>query len=147
MTLKETLRNDMVVAMKGGHKVKVSLIRMLNADIQNKEIEIHKDIDDTGIIAIIEKNIKQTNETLEYAEKANSEQKIAECKEYLVILKSYLPEQLTETEVRKMVSAIISENSFKGKKDMGKVMQLLMPKTKGKFDSKQISAIVGEMLA
>ncbi|MBA4337082.1 aspartyl-tRNA amidotransferase [bacterium] len=147
MSLKEKVQEDLTTAMKAREELKVSALRMLKADIMKLEVSgAKKEATDEDIISIIQKQVKQRKDSEEQfraggrAEMADKE--AAESK----ILESYLPEQMSEEEVREIVKAAIQETGATSKADMGKVMGAVMPKVKGKADGKIINKIVMELL-
>lgn len=143
--LKDQLKKDEIVAMKARDKKKVSVLRLVSAEIKTYEVNNREDIPDENVIKIIEKNIKQNKETLEYAKQANNEEKIEECNFALEVLKVYLPKQLTEEEVTEMLKKIIANGSY-GPSDMGKIMKEIMPKINGKFDRSKVNPMVKSLL-
>ncbi len=143
--LKELIKKDEIAAMKAKEKAKVSVLRLINADIKGFEVNERETISDEGIIKIIEKNIKQTKETLEYAKQSNNEEKIAEGNFALEILTPYLPKQLDEAEVEAMLKEIITNGNYTAA-DMGKIMKEIMPKVTGKFDRSKINPMVKKVL-
>jgi len=144
--LKEQLKKDEIAAMKARDKKKVSVLRLVSAEIKAYEVNNREDIPDENVIKIIEKNIKQNKETLEYAKQANNEEKIEECNFALEVLKVYLPKQLTEEEVTDMLKEIIANGNY-GPSDMGKIMKEIMPKINGKFDRSKVNPMVKSLLA
>lgn len=146
MTLKEQIKEDLKKALKEKDKAKVSVLRMINASIQNKEIEKKEDLKDQDIIQIISKEIKKRKEALKDFEKAEREELIEKEKKGIEILKNYLPEQMDKKEIKELVGKVIEEENAKGMQDMGKVMEKIMPKVKGKADGKMVSNIVREKL-
>lgn len=148
MDLKARLKEDMKSAMKEKDKAKLSIIRMVNSDIKNVEINDKKELNDEEVISVIQKVTKQTKESLEAFENANTNpEKIAELKYYIEILEGYLPQQMSEEEIKAVVEKVISENGFSSKKDMGKVMSALMPLVKGRADGKLVNQIVSGFLS
>lgn len=143
--LKEILKKDEIAAMKSRDKAKVSVLRLVNSEIKAYEVNNREDIKDENVIKIIEKSIKQTKEALEYAVKANNEEKIAEGKFALEVLTPYLPKQLTEEEVITMLKEIITNGNYTAK-DMGKIMKEIMPMVSGKFDRAKINPMVKNIL-
>lgn len=146
MPLKERLMEDMKDAMKKGEQIKLSAIRMARAGIKNKEIELGRELGDEDVIAVINSAIKQRRDSytqfmnakrMDLADKENKE---------IEILSVYLPKQLGEEDIRKMVGKVISETGASTAKDMGKVMKALMPLLKGKADGSLVNKIVREML-
>lgn len=144
--LKQTLKDDIIKYMKSRDKIRLTALRTLMADVKYKEIDLKRELEDDELIGIIEKTIKQLNETLSYAKQANSEDIIAESEIAIEMLTVYMPKQLTDDEAKKIVIEVIAENSFKGKGDMGKTMKAVMPKLKGKYESKKINPLVNQLL-
>jgi len=145
--LKQTLKEDIIKYMKNRDKVRLTALRTLMADVKYKEMDLKKDITDDELIGIIEKTIKQLNETLSYAKQANKDEIIAETEIAIEMFTVYMPKQLTDDEAKAIIIEVIAENGFKGKGDMGKVMKAVMPKLKGKYDSKKVNPLVNQLLA
>lgn len=143
--LKELLKKDEIAAMKAREKAKVSVLRLVSADIKAFEVNERQDISDEGVIKIIEKNIKQIKEALEYAKQLNNEEKIAEGNYALEVLTPYLPKQLSEEEVEEIIKEIIANGNYTAA-DMGKIMKEIMPKVAGKFDRSKINPMVKKLL-
>lgn len=143
--LKELLKKDEIAAMKAREKAKVSVLRLVSADIKAFEVNERQDISDEGVIKIIEKNIKQIKEALEYAKQLNNEEKIAEGNYALEVLTPYLPKQLSEEEVEEIIKEIIANGNYTAA-DMGKIMKETMPKVAGKFDRSKINPMVKKLL-
>lgn len=143
--LKEVIKKDEIAAMKARDKARVNILRLVNSEVKAYEITNREDIPDEKLIQIIEKNIKQTKETLEYAEKNNDTQRIEEGKFALEVLTPYLPKQLTAEEVTDMIKEIIANGNYTAK-DMGKIMKEIMPKVNGKFDRSKINPMVKQIL-
>ena len=143
--LKEILKKDEISAMKARDKAKVSVLRLVNAEIKAYEVNNREDISDENVIKIIEKSIKQNKEALEYAKQSNNEEKIAEGNFAIEILKPYLPKQLTDEEVNEMLKEIIENGSYTVA-DIGKIMKEIMPKISGRFDRSKINSMVKALL-
>lgn len=143
--LKENLKKDEIAAMKARDKAKVGILRLINADIKAFEVNERETISDERIIGIIEKNIKQIKETLEYAKKLNDKEKMDEGNFAIEVLTPYLPAQLSDEEVKGMLQEIISNGNYTAA-DMGKIMKEIMPKVNGKFDRSKINPMVKELL-
>lgn len=144
--LKQTLKSDIIKHMKNKDKIKLTALRTLMSDIQNKEKDLKRDLSDIEIISLIEKTIKQLNETLGYAEQANKSEKISEIKISIDMFANYMPTQLTDDEAKAFVSEVIIKNGFKDKSDMGKLMKVVIPKLKGRYDSKKVNLLVNKLL-
>ncbi len=143
--LKEVIKKDEIAAMKARDKARVNVLRMINSEVKAYEVNNREVIPDENVIKIIEKNIKQTKEALDYAEKANDEERIKEGKFALEVLTPYLPKQLTEEEVTVMIKEIIANGNYTAK-DMGKIMKEIMSKVNGKFDRSKINPMVKQIL-
>lgn len=143
--LKEELKKNEIAAMKAREKQKVSVLRLVNSEIKAYEVNERKDITDEGVIKIIEKQIKQLKEALQYAIQLNDEAKIQEGNFAINLLTPYLPAQLSEEEVIAILKEIISNGNY-GPSDMGKIMKEIMPKVNGKFDRSKINPMVKELL-
>jgi len=143
--LKELIKKDEIAAMKARDKAKVNVLRLVNSDIKGFEVNERETISDEGVIRILEKNIKQTKETIEYAKQANSDEKVQEGNFALSVLTQYLPKQLSEVEVNDMLKEIIKNGNYTSK-DMGKIMKEIMEKVNGKFDRTKINPMVKNLL-
>jgi uncharacterized protein len=143
--LKEELKKNEIAAMKAREKQKVSVLRLVNSEIKAYEVNERKDVSDDNVIKIIEKQIKQQKETLEYAVKLNDEEKIAECNFAINLLTPYLPAQLKDEEVEEILKEIIKNGNYTSS-DMGKIMKEVMPKVAGKFDRSKINPMVKKIL-
>lgn len=147
MSLMDRLYDDMKTAMKNKDKSKLSVIRMLISSVKYAEIEKKSSLSDDQIIDVLSREIKQRRDSLQEFEKANRTDLVEKTKEELIIIQDYLPEQLTEEEVKKIVQETVQEIGAKDKSEMGKVMSAVMPKVKGKADGKMINKLVMEILA
>jgi uncharacterized protein len=138
---------DVKQAMKEKEKSKLETLRTLHSEIKNLAIDQKKEIDDESVLSVILKNIKQKKEALEMFHQGGREDLIAEESLKLKYLESYLPEQISEEEVKAKISAwLISKNEEKNTRMMGMIMKDLMPELKGKVDSKQLNLWIKEML-
>ena len=148
MALKEQLAEDMKAAMKAKEdgKLRLGVIRMVRSAVRQAEIDGKKELDDDGVSAVIGKELKQRKDSLEEFKKGGREDLVSKTEEEIQVLLAYLPKQLTEDEIRELVKAAVEESGATGPKDMGKVMKILMPKTKGKADGKLVNTIVKELL-
>lgn len=146
MSMKDQLMSDLKEAMKAKDTVRKSTITMLRSQIKQFEVDNRADITEEQIIDIIAKQVKQKNAAIEEFEKAERIDLVDEAKEEIRVLMAYLPEQMTEEEIRALVAQVIAEVGAASQKDMGKVMGALSPKTKGKADNKLVSQVVRELL-
>lgn len=143
----EELNKDIIENMKAKNAVDLTILRTLKSDISKVSIDTKKDIDDAMVIDVISKTVKQFNDALEIYNKSNQTDKINETKHRLDVISKYLPAQMSEEEVIKLVNQVKVLTKAETKKDMGKMMKELTPLTKGKFDSKKLSQIVNSVLA
>ena len=145
--MKERLKDDLMVSMKAKDKDRSTLIRMIQAEIKNAEILNRRDLTEDETLAVVNKVKVQTKESLDMYEAAGTNPEATEKnRRWLDLVMGYLPSQLTAEEVRAIVQTIVDQNGLKGKQDMGKLMPLLMPQIKGKFDGREANKIVSEVL-
>jgi len=148
LSLKERLVEDMKAAMKAKEegKVRLSVIRMARAAIKNAEIDKKTEFSDAQVIEVLAREVKMRRDAMEEFSKAKRPDKVQELEEEVAILLEYLPQQLTEAEIRELAKEIIAETGAAGAKDLGKVMGMITPKTKGRADGKLVNQIVRELL-
>lgn len=148
MTLKDRLVEDMKVAMKAKEegKVRLSVIRMARAAIKNAEIDKKIEFNDDQVIEVLAREMKMRRDSLEVFENADRPEMVKALEEEMVVLKDYLPQQLSEGEIRELVQETITVLKAQGPKDLGKVMGALSPKTKGRADGKLVNQFVREIL-
>lgn len=149
MTLKERLVEDMKVAMKAKEegKVRLSVIRMARAAIKNAEIDKKIEFNDEQVVEVLTREVKMRRDSLEAYENANRPEEIKLLHEELAVLMEYLPQQLSEGEIRRLVQETVAQVGAQGPKDLGKVMGTLTSKTKGRADGKLVNQIVREILS
>jgi len=147
-SLKSQIQSDMKDAMRAGEKDRLSVIRMLLAAIQSREIENRGDIDDSEVLQVIEKLIKQRKDSAkQYADAGRPDREAQELAEAEQLQSSYMPEQLDASELESMVNEIIASTGAASMKDMGQVMAALREQAQGKADMGTISALVKAKLA
>ncbi len=146
MTLKETLEARLRDAMRAGDDVSKRTIRLAISAIKNVEIDKGQPLDDAGITAILQKEIKIRTEAIQDAEKAKREDLISDAKAEMAVLETFLPKQLSEAEIEALVKEAIAETHAGGPGDMGKVMKIVMPKVQGQAAGDKISAVVRRLL-
>ena len=133
--------------MRQRNEVLVSTLRLLRADIQNREIELRKPLDDAGVVAIISKQVRQRQESIEAFRKGNRPELAEREEAEMAILREYLPEQLPREEVAALAAKVIQEVGAAGPGDLGKVMGPLMQQVRGKADGGEVRSIVSELLS
>ncbi|PKM83064.1 MAG: aspartyl-tRNA amidotransferase [Firmicutes bacterium HGW-Firmicutes-14] len=148
MSLLEKLTEDMKAAMKerAAGKKKLSVIRMVRSSLKNAEIEKKQGLTEDEVIEVIAREVKKRKESCEEYLKAGRQDIAEGLQEEVAILMNYLPEQMSEDQIRSLVEKVMAEVQPASPKDMGKVMGRLMPKVKGKADGKLVSSIVKELL-
>jgi len=147
MGLKDQLMQDMKAAMKGKEVVRLGTIRQLRSAIKNKEIELRQDLDDNGILGVITTAVKQRREAAQMYSDNDRPELAAKEEAEMAVLQGYLPAQLSEVEVRTIVTEVIADLGATSMKDMGKVMPQVMARTKGCADGKVVNQLVRELLA
>lgn len=145
--LMQQITDDMKVAMKARNKIKLSTIRMLRAALKDKEIELGNVLSEEDVVAVVGKMIKQRKDAANQYVEAGRDDLAAKELEENTVIEVYMPEQLAEEEVAKIVSQAISESGAEGMRDMGKVMGIIRPKLQGKADMGIVSALVKQQLS
>ncbi len=145
-TIKAQLSDLMKSSMKSGDKDTLGFVRNLHAAVRKKEIDDKVDLDDAGVQKIIGSAMKQRQDSIEQYKAGNREDLVAKEEAELAFLKKFMPAQMGEDEIRKIVDWAVTESKAQGPKEMGKVMALLMPKVQGKADGKLVNQIVKERL-
>lgn len=146
MSLKDQLREDMEAAMKSGDTVKRDAIRSLLSAVKYKEKDDQIELDDQGVIEVVQKLVKQRQETIVDAQRAGRTELVESEKADLAVLERYLPEMMSEEEISIRVKAAIAELGADGPRDMGKVMGLLMPQLRGEADGRLVNSVVRDLL-
>ena len=146
MSLRQDIHKDIAVAMKSGDKDRLSTVRMLMSAIKYKEVDAHRELTDEETIAVISTLVKQRQDSIEQFTKGNRMDLVEKETKELEVLRTYLPPQLSETEVRDIIKKAVAETGAQGQKDMGKLMKVVMPQVKGKADGKIVNDIVKEVL-
>ena len=145
-TIKERISADMKEAMKAGEKARLSAIRMLHAAVRKKEIDDRVDLDDAAVMKIISSLVKQRQDSIEQFAAGNRQDLVDKETAELKLLQAYLPEQMSQDELVKIVEGAIKEANAATQKDIGNVMKILMPKVAGKADGKLLNQLVRERL-
>lgn len=147
MSLQNKLKEDMKQAMKNKDKETLSVIRMLRASLQNEAIKLGVDeLSADDELSILSRELKQRKDSLEEFKSANREDLVEKLEAEIVVLQSYMPEQLSEEELIEIVQTTIQEVNATSKQDLGKVMGAIMPKVKGKADGALINKLVQKHL-
>jgi len=147
MNLKDQLNEAMKAAMKAKDAPRLSAIRMMRTAIKNREIDSRVELDDEGVIGVLSTLVKQRRESaLAYRE--NDRPELAEKEEAeLAVIQEFLPAQLSEVEIGKMIEEAVAEAGATSMRDMGKVMKIVTAKTTGRADGKVVSEMVKARLS
>ena len=147
MSLKLQLTDDMKTAMKSGDKDRLGVIRLINAAIKQREVDERIQLDDTQVLSVLEKMLKQRRDSVSQFQAAGRTD-LADKETFEIgVIQSYMPAQLSAADVDAIVAVTIAEASATGPKDMGKVMGLVRPKVAGKTDMGKLSEIIKGKLA
>ena len=146
-SLKERITEDMKSAMRAKQSDRLGAIRLLLAAIKQKEVDERVTVDDAAVLGIIEKLVKQRNDSIEQFEKAGRTDLAGREKDELELLRGYLPQQMSDAELLVAVDAAIAESGASGPQGMGKAMALLKPRIAGRADMARASSLVKQRLA
>jgi len=146
MTLKARLTDDMKAAMKGGDKERLGVIRLVNAAIKQREVDERIVLDDTQVLAVLEKMLKQRKDSVTQYEGAGREDLAAVERFEMGIIEGYLPAQLPDAEIEAIVAKAIADSGASSARDMGKVVGLVKPQVAGRADMGKVSALIKQKL-
>lgn len=147
MTLLEQIEHDMKEALRAGQKDKLTVLRGLKSDIKYKQIDLGRAMTDDDVVAVLTSASKKRRESIEQFRAGGREDLAQKEEAELGIIVTYLPKQLSEEEVRRIVKETVAETGADSPQKMGLVMKALMPKIKGQADGKLVSRLVSELLA
>ena len=145
--MREKILNDLVSAMKNKYKENLTVLRMVKGAIQLEEINKKQELNDEDVIAVLSKQIKTRKESIVEFEKAGRNDLVTQTQSEIDILSKYMPEQLSEGEVLKIIDEAFNTLKPEKPSDMGKLMGFLTPKLKGKADMSFVSKTIKEKLA
>lgn len=144
--MRERILNDLKEAMKNQEKTKLSVIRMVKGAMQMEELNLKRPLTDEEVVMVISKQIKTRKESIVEFEKGNRQDLIDQTNAEIEILNTYMPEQLSEEEVLKIIEEAFNEVNPTAPSDMGKIMGLVSPKLRGKADMSFVSKTIKEKL-
>jgi uncharacterized protein YqeY len=149
MALKEKLQNDLTEAMRARDEVRSSTIRMVLTAIKNEEVsgKEARNLSDAEIITVLSREAKKRREAAEAFEQAGAKDRAETEKAEGVIIAGYLPEQLSEAELKEMIASAIQETGATGPQQMGLVMKSIQPKIAGRADGRTVSSLVKAALS
>ena len=145
--LKQRLKDDLKQAMRGGDKVKLSVIRLAMSAIKNAEIARQASLDDADILGILAKEARQRQESIDAFKQGNRQELVAREEAELAVIQEYLPQQMSREEIIAEARRVIEEVGAKVPGDKGKVMPKLIAQLKGRADGREINTVVTELLA
>jgi hypothetical protein len=142
MSLKEKLMIDMKASMKNKDKVRKNAVTMIRAAVKQSEVDNRVELEDEDVLGIIIKQVKQRKDSIKDFKAGGRDDLVTLTEEEISILTEYLPQQLGAEELEEIVVQAIKDTNAQSKKDMGKIMGIVMPVIKGRADGKQVNQIV-----
>ena len=146
MELKQRLQKDMADAMRQGDNERRNTLRMLLAAVKQVEVDERRELDDAGVLAVLQKQAKQRRESVADAHKADRPDLAEQEEKELAILDDYLPQMATRDEVQRLATAVIAELGVTDAKGMGQIMSRLMPQLKDRADGRLVNEVVRALL-
>jgi uncharacterized protein YqeY len=146
MSLLDKVNEDLKASMKARDDIKNNTLRQIKAAVMNTEIKKGKPLSDEEIIEVVFSLVKAHNDSIDGFKKGGRMELVAKEEQENVILKTYLPQQLSDDELKKIIGDTIAATGASSVKDMGKIMSQVMPKVKGKADGAKINLIVKQFL-
>jgi len=146
MSLKAKIIEDMKTAMKAGNKDRLKVVRLIMAATKQVEVDKRIELDDAGVLSVLDKMVKQRRDSVEQFEKGGREDLAAIERGEIAVLEEYLPERLSKEELLALVDEVISATGAAGMQDMGKVMGQIKAKAAGRADMGAVSATVKDRL-
>ncbi|MBW9258756.1 MAG: GatB/YqeY domain-containing protein [Candidatus Thiodiazotropha sp. (ex. Lucinisca nassula)] len=145
--LKQRIQDDVKTAMKAKDKERLGTLRLITAAIKQREVDERAELEDSQVLAILDKMIKQRRDSVEQYESAGRQELADQEKSEIAIIEEYLPAGLSDEEVASMIESAIQEVGAAGMQDMGKVMGKLKPEMQGRADMGKVSGLVKQKLA
>jgi uncharacterized protein YqeY len=145
--LQQRVNDDVKTAMRNKDKDRLGVLRLITAAFKQKEVDERVELDDTMVLAIMNKMTKQIRDSIDQFEKAGRDDLAAKEAFELNIIQEYLPAQLTEDEISQIIAECVADSGAESAKDMGKVMGLLKPRLQGRADMGKVSGLVKRQLS
>ncbi len=142
MSLKDRIGDDVKSAMKARDKERLGVLRLVTAAFKQKEVDERVELDDTAVLAVLDKMVKQRRDSVEQYEKAGREDLAAQERYEIGVISEYLPQPLGDDEVATLIDEAIAATGATAMSDMGAVMGLLRPQVQGRADMKAVSTAV-----
>ena len=147
MSLKDTIIEDTKTAMRNKDALTLGTLRLLQAAIKQKEIDDRITLDDAGIVTVLQKMLKQRQDSIEAFRQANRQDLLDKEEMEVKVLNQYMPQQLSNDEITEIIDAAISDTSASGMQDMGKVMGIVKEKIAGRANMAEVSQIIKSRLS
>lgn len=147
MTLSEKINADMISYMKSKDSFALGVVRMVKGAIQLEKINLKRDLNDDEVVAVISKQIKMRNDSIQEFTKANRVDLIEQYKKEIELLNKYMPKQLTEEEINTIIDEAFAKINPTSSKDMGLIMREISPKLKGRADMGKVNSIIKDRLS
>lgn len=144
--LKTRILDDVKAAMRAQDKERLGTLRLISAGIKQREVDERIQLDDTHVLAVLDKMARQHRDSIAQFESAGRHDLVKKEQSELSVVISYLPQPLSEAEVVDLIKAAITETGAASAKDMGKVMGILKPKVQGRFDMGKVGGMVKGLL-
>lgn len=137
------IKADLVTAMKAGEALRISVVRMLLSEMNYKQIDLGRELDDTDVVAVISREVKKRREAILSFKQADRPEQAATEAEELAILQAYMPEQMGAEEIKQELESIIASAKVQ---EFGAIMKVVSPQFKGRADGSVVAGLVKEML-
>jgi uncharacterized protein YqeY len=147
MSILERLERDMIKATKAREAERLGAIRFVRSELKNREIELGRDLEDDDVIEVLARVAKRHNESIEQFREGGRDDLVQREERQLSVVQEYLPEQLDDAEIARMIDAVIEEVGATDPGGLGQVMKTIMPKVKGRADGKVVKDKVQARLA
>ncbi len=147
MSFLDDIRKDMFLATKEGKTERSDILKMVLASAKNYEIEVGKTLEDSDVEKILRKEVKKVKDSIDQFEKMGRDDLVSREKVQLEVLEAYLPELMSEEEVKTFVKGKIAELDIKDKRDMGRLMGAVMKEIGGKTDGNMVKSVVDTLLS
>jgi uncharacterized protein YqeY len=145
--IKDSIKKQIIEAMKAKDEIKLSTLKLLSSALHNAEIDKQRDLTEDEEIEVVKREAKKRKDAIEAYEKASADDRAEKEKKELAILQEYLPEEMSDSDLEKIVDEVISETKASTMQDMGKVIGAVMGKVKGQADGKKVSEMVRSKLS
>jgi uncharacterized protein YqeY len=147
MSIKEQLQNQLKDAIRAGDDLNKRTLRMAISAIRLAEIDKGSELDDNAVLAILQKEVKSRQESIEEAQQAGRPELADAAQQEINVLKAFLPEQLSPEELESLAKQVIAEVGATSMRDMGAVMKILVPRLEGRATGQQANQVVRKLLA